>query len=333
MKAVIMAGGFATRLWPITKTKAKPLLPIGKKTIIDCIYEKLIDLNLSVIVSTNKRFQEDFKAWASDKDVELIIENSTREEEKLGAVRALAEVAKLVDDEMLVVAGDNLFSFSLDDLLNYYRQKDAPTVALYDVGDFELAKRYGVAELNGGKIVRVWEKPEKPKTTTVVVGIYAFPRYVVDTLLEYVESNRKHDNLGDFLSWLCSRVEIYGYSFTNGNWYDIGSPDSYIEALKSYMDGYIADDVEVDKTVKIIPPVVIEEGTVIEGRSIIGPYVHIGRNCRIVNTDISDSVIFNEVSLKRAKVWRSIIDEQCEIRNLELSGSIVGGHAKIQSGR
>ena len=135
-----MAGGFATRLWPITKTKAKPLLPIGKKTIIDHIYEKLKKFDRPIIVSTNKLFQDDFEVWAADKDVELVIENSTREEEKLGAVRALAEVVKTINDEMLVVAGDNLFSFSLDGFLEYYKQKNAPVTALYDVGDLELAK-------------------------------------------------------------------------------------------------------------------------------------------------------------------------------------------------
>ena len=152
-------------------------------------------------------------------------------------------------------------------------------------------------------------------------------------LLEYVESNKKHDNLGDFLSWLCSKTDVYGYPFTNGNWYDAGNPDSYIEAFRFYMEHSVAESVEIDKTSKIIKPVVIEEGTVIRGRSIIGPYAYIGRDCEIVSSDVNDSVIFDGVILKRAKVWRSIIDERCEIRNLELSNSIIGGHAKIQGGK
>ena len=332
MKAVIMAGGFATRLWPITKTKAKPLLPIGKKTIIDHIYEKLKKFDIPIIISTNKLFQDDFEAWAADKDVGLLIEDSTRQEDKLGAVRALAEVAEIVDDELLVVAGDNVFSFDLDCFVNYYKKKKSPVVALYDVGDIELAKRYGVPKLEGERIVDIHEKPERPQSTTVVVGIYVFPKYVTEMLLEYVGSNEKHDNLGDFLSWLCKRTEVYGYSFTNGDWYDVGNPDSYIEAFRFYMEHSVAESAEIDKTSKIIKPVVIEEGTVIRGRSIIGPYAYIGKDCEIVSSDISDSVIFDGVILKRAKVWRSIIDKRCEIRNLELSSSIIGGHAKIQGG-
>ncbi len=331
MKAVIMAGGYATRLWPITKTKAKPLLPIGRKKIIDYIYEKVKKFNIPIIVSTNKRFEGDFKEWAKDKDVELVIEETTKEEEKLGAVRALAEIAKNINDDMFVLAGDNLFSFSLDDFYEFYQKIKKPLTALYDVGDFELAKRYGVAELDGQRILKFYEKPEKPPSTLVGIGIYAFPKYAVEMLIEYVSKNQKHDNLGDFLSWLCENTEVYGFSFSNGNWYDVGNPDSYIEAFKFFMESYIAD-VEIDKVAKIIEPVVIEGNTKIKGRSIIGPYAYIGKNCVIESSDISDSVIFDKVKLKKTKVWRSIIDEECEIWNLELSSSIIGGHAKIQRG-
>ena len=203
------------------------------------------------------------------------------EEEKLGAVRALAEVAEIVDDEMLVIAGDNVFSLDLDDFISYYKRKRAPVTALYDVSDVELAKRYGVPKLEGERIIDIHEKPEKLQSTTVVVGIYAFPEYVTEMLIEYVGSNDKHDNLGVFLSWLCKRTEVYGYLF-NGSWYDVGSPDSYIEAFMSHAEHYVAENAEVDKTSKIIEPVVIEEGAVIKGRSIVGPYAYIGRNCEVV---------------------------------------------------
>ena len=331
MKVVIMAGGYATRLWPITKTKAKPLLPIGRKKIIDHIYEKVSKFDVPIYVSTNRRFEEDFRRWAKNKNVELIVEHTTREEEKLGAVRALAEVSKMLNDDLLVVAGDNLFSFDLKGLVDYYSKKGKTVVALYDVGDYDLAKRYGVAEVDGERVVRFYEKPERPKSTLVGVGIYVLPKEAVELLQDYVRTNERSDNLGDFLSWLCKRVEVYGYPF-NGTWYDVGNPDSYIEAFKFYMDEFIAEDVKIDRASKVIPPVVIEEGVEIRGRSIVGPYTYIGRDCIIESSDVSDSVIFDRVVLRRARIWRSIIDEDCEIRNLELSGSIIGGHAKIQRG-
>ncbi len=330
MKAIIMAGGYATRLWPITKTKAKPLLPLGKKNIIDLIYEKVKPFGFEIIVSTNLRFKEDFERWAVDKDVKLIIENTTREEEKLGAVRALHEIAKDIDDDILVVAGDNVFSFGLEAFLRKFKELRKPLIALFDVGDVELARRYGIAELNGDKIVSFEEKPEKPKSTLAGIGVYALDKESKDMLGDYVKGERK-DNLGDFISWLCERTDVYGFAF-EGNWHDVGSPDSYLEAFKIYLRNYVSEDVEIDKTSKIIEPVVIEDNVVIKKRSIIGPYAYIGRNCVIEASDISDSVIFSDVVLKKVKIWRSIIDENCEIRNIELSSSIIGGHAKIQRG-
>jgi glucose-1-phosphate thymidylyltransferase len=235
-----------------------------------------------------------------------------------------------VKEDILVIAGDNLFSFQLDDFLKYYESRKSPVTALYDVGDYELAKRYGVVEIDRERILRFYEKPEKPPSILVGIGIYAFPYETVKMLAEYVEDNERHDNLGDFLSWLCSNMKVYGFPFSD-RWYDVGNPDSYIEALKFYMEHHIGD-AKIDGPVKIIEPVVVKDGAVIKGRSIIGPFAYIGRDCVIENSDVSDSVIFDRVILKKAKVWKSVIDEDCEIWNLELSNSIIGGHAKIQRG-
>jgi glucose-1-phosphate thymidylyltransferase len=241
-------------------------------------------------------------------------------------------VAKKVNDEMLILAGDNLFSFQLDGLLGYYKKHKTAVTALFDVGNPELAKRYGVAELNGDRILNFVEKPEKPSSTLVGVGIYVFPRKVTGILEEYVGTNPKSDNLGDFLSYLCQNEEVRGYTFDNGNWYDVGNPDSYIDAFKIFMEHSLSEKANIDSLSKIIQPVTIETGTKIIGRSIIGPFAYIGKNCVIENSDVSDTVVFDEVVLRKVKMWRSIVDECCEIRNLELNSSIIGGHAKIQRG-
>jgi glucose-1-phosphate thymidylyltransferase len=331
MKTIILAGGYATRLWPITKTKPKPLLPTGRKKIIDHIYEKVKEFDLPIIISTNKRFEEHFKEWSRGKDVELMVESTLKEEEKLGAVKALAEIAKLVDDELFVLAGDNLFSFNLNGFLEFYRERATSATALYDVGDPELASRYGVAEVDGDRIVSFLEKPDKPPSTLVGIGIYAFNKEAVRLLIDYVSSEERHDNLGDFIAYLCKKTELYGYPFSDGNWYDVGNADSYIEAIKFYLENFTGK-VEIERHSKIIPPVVIEDGSRIAGRSIIGPYAYIGKNCVIESSDVSESVIFDGVVIRKGRVWRSIIDEYCEIRNLELNSSIIGGHAKIQRG-
>ncbi len=328
MKVVIMAGGYATRLWPITKTKAKPLLPVGKRKIIDIIYEKVKDFG-DVIISTNRRFGDDFLRWGKGKDVEVVVEESTREEEKLGAVKALSQVLSGISDDVLVVAGDNLFSFDISEFVSYYESKLKPCTCLYDVGDYELAKRYGVAELSEDRIVKFLEKPDNPPSTLVGIGIYAFPPYVADLLKEYVSASREADNIGNFMAWLCERDELYGFSFSEGMWYDIGSPDSYIEALKMFMENYVGD-VEIDRYSKIIEPVCIEDNVRIVGRSMIGPYACVGEGCLIENSDICESILFRNVILRNTTIWRSLIDDECEIRRLHLSGSIIGSHAKIQ---
>jgi len=330
MKVVIMAGGYATRLWPITKDNPKPLLPVGDKLIIDHILEKTKELDLEVYLSTNRFFTFQFKEWAKDKDVTLLVEETLREDEKLGTIGALDEVVKKLGlDDYLIIAGDNLFSFSLKDFLDKYKGK--PLIAVYDVGDFELAKRYGVVLLEDERIVDFEEKPIKPKSTWISTGIYIFPKEVMNLIPEYLNENSK-DSPGYFVQWLLSKgIEIYAYRFDN-YWYDIGSSDSYLEAMKTLLKESRIEDIQISPYSKIIPPVVIKKGVRILGRSIIGPYAYIGEECVIENSDISDSIVFKNSVIRNSTIWRSIIDKKCEIRNLELKKSLVGGHAKIQRG-
>ncbi|USS41008.1 NDP-sugar synthase [Thermococcus aggregans] len=330
MKVLIMAGGYATRLWPITKGKPKPLLPVGDKYIIDYILEKVRELDLEVYVSTNKFFERHFKKWAERSGVELIVEETLSEEEKLGTIGAIKyAVSKIGIDDYLIVAGDNLFSFSLKEFLRRYNGK--PLIAVYDVGDFELAKRYGVVVVEGDKVIDFQEKPLQPKSTLVSTGVYALPKEIVERIDEYLADGNR-DSPGYFIEWLLKKgVEIHAYKFDD-YWYDIGSADSYLEAMKTLLKESQIEEIQISPYSKIIPPVVIKKGTKILGRSIVGPYAYIGENCVIENSDVSDSIIFDNTVIRGSTIWRSIIDEKCEIRNLELKKSLVGGHAKIQRG-
>ncbi|MBC7095440.1 NDP-sugar synthase [Thermococcus sp.] len=330
MKVLIMAGGYATRLWPITKGKPKPLLPVGDKYIIDYILEKTKELDLEVYVSTNKFFERHFKSWAEKNGVELIVEETISEDEKLGTIGAISyAVSKLGLDDYLIVAGDNLFSFSLEDFLKHYDGK--PLIAVYDVGDFELAKRYGVVLLEGNRVIDFQEKPLQPKSTLISTGVYAFPEEIIEKVDEYLEEGNR-DSPGYFIEWLLNGgVEFYAYKFDD-YWYDIGSADSYLEAMRTLLKESQIGEIQISPYSKIIPPVVVKRGAKILGRSIVGPYVYIGENCVIENSDVSDSIIFDATVIRGSTIWRSIIDEKCEIRNLELKKSLVGGHAKIQRG-
>ncbi len=325
-----MAGGYATRLWPITKDIPKALLPVGEKTILDYIMEKVRETGLETYISTNRFFESRFKPFAERWGAKLIVEDTLHEEEKLGTIGALKKIVDEVGlDDYLIIAGDNLFSFSLSDFLRAYHGK--PLIAVYDVGDPQLAKRYGVVVLEGDRVVEFEEKPALPKSTLISTGVYALPKEVMVLIDEYLKDGHR-DAPGYFIAWLLKKgIEIRAYRFSK-YWYDIGSADSYLEALKTLLKESHIEEIQISPYSKIIPPVVIKKGTKILGRSIIGPYAYIGENCIIENSDVSDSIIFKETAIKNSTIWRSIIDEKCEIRNLELRKSLVGGHAKIQRG-
>jgi len=331
MKVLIMAGGYATRLWPVTKDHPKALLPLGDRVILDYILEKVQALKLDTYISTNRFFESHFRPYAEERGVGLIVEDTLHEEEKLGTIGAMKKaVEELGLDDYLIIAGDNIFSFDLRDFLEKAGE-DSITIAVYDVGDLELAKRYGVVVLENDEVVAFEEKPAAPRSTLISTGVYVFPRRVMELLDEYL-SNGNRDSPGYFIQWLLERGEkIKAYKFSD-YWYDIGSADSYLEALRTLLKENHIEDVELSPYSKIIPPVVIKRGARILGRSIIGPFAYIGEECTVENSDISDSIVFRHTKILNSTIWRSIIDEKCEIRNLELKKSLVGGHAKIQRG-
>ncbi|WP_297497852.1 NDP-sugar synthase [Thermococcus sp.] len=330
MKALIMAGGYATRLWPITKDNPKALLPVGDRVILEYILEKVLELDVETYISTNRFFEAHFRPYAEKYGVGLIVEDTLHEDEKLGTIGAMKRAVKELGlDDYLVIAGDNLFSFSLREFLGKYHGETL--IAVYDVGDPELAKRYGVVILEGDRVVSFEEKPPIARSTLVSTGVYVFPGEVMMLIDEYLKNGNK-DSPGYFLQWLLEKgKEIRAYSFSD-YWYDIGSADSYLEALRTLLSGSHVEEIQIGPYAKIIPPVVIKRGAKILGRSIIGPYAYIGEECIIENSDISDSIIFRKSIIRNSTIWRSIIDEKCEIRNLELRKSLIGGHAKIQRG-
>ncbi|WP_297437872.1 NDP-sugar synthase [Thermococcus sp.] len=330
MKVLIMAGGYATRLWPVTKDHPKALLPVGNRTILDYIMENVKGLGLETHISTNRFFEAHFRPYADRYGVGLVVEDTLHEEEKLGTVGALKRaVDELGLDDYLVIAGDNIFSFDLQDFLKHYNGN--PLIAVYDVGDPELARRYGVVVLDGDRVVEFQEKPLRTESTLISTGVYALPAKTVELIDDYLGDGNK-DAPGYFLEWLVrGGAAVHAYRFDE-YWYDIGSADSYLEALKTLLKENHVEDIHIGSYAKVIPPVVIKQGSKIIGRSIIGPYAYIGEGCLIENSDISDSIIFGKTVIRNSTIWRSIIDEKCEIRNLELKKSLVGGHAKIQRG-
>jgi glucose-1-phosphate thymidylyltransferase len=230
MKAIVLAGGYAKRLWPLTKHTPKPLLNMNGKPILDLIVEKLDrieDIN-KIYISTNKRFEKSFENWmknhAYTKPIELIVENTNSEEEKLGTIAGLdfAIKSRKINEDCIIIAGDNLFDFKIEDFLEFYKKQKGPVVAIFDVGSLEEAKKFGVVTVDENlKIVEFVEKPEKPKASLIATCCYAFPRYVLDLISEYIKEGNKKDSPGYFLQWLHKKECVYAFVF-NGHWFDIG---------------------------------------------------------------------------------------------------------------
>jgi glucose-1-phosphate thymidylyltransferase len=241
LRVIVPAGGFAKRLQHLGVHMAKPLVKVSGRPIIDYTMQKVMVLNPSeVIVTVNRRFEKDFREWLGSRgyvNTRLQVEGSTREEEKPGTILSLAMLVDTIEeDEYLIIAGDNLFSLDLTEFLEFYRSKNAPVVALYDVGSIELVKMYSCVKLaEDGRIVDFVEKPVNPASTMIATAIYMFPWRSLVKIKRYVEEGGHRDSPGHFVSWLCRNEPVYGYVF-RGYWFDIGTPQTYEEACR-FMEG------------------------------------------------------------------------------------------------
>jgi glucose-1-phosphate thymidylyltransferase len=235
VKALILAAGYATRLRPLTDTWAKELLPVGGRPIIDAIVESVsaVEAVDEIHVVTNTRKAPAFVRWAEGRDVQVHDDGTSSNDDRLGAVgdmRFVIEHAS-VDDDLLVIAGDNLFDFSLVDLVEFWRGKgDASALAVRDVGSLELARRYGIVALDADdRVVEFVEKPNDPPSTLAATAMYVFERRHVALVAPYLDAGNAHDQPGRFVAWLQEREPVYGWR-CEGGWFDIGDHEQLLEA-------------------------------------------------------------------------------------------------------
>jgi glucose-1-phosphate thymidylyltransferase len=199
--------------------------------MVDWILDRVreVDDVREVHLVTNAKFAPAFRAWAPA-GVVVHDDGTTSEDDRLGAIGDVAFV-DLAGDDLLVIAGDNLFDFSLRDFVAFWRAKGrASAVALYDVGDVELARKYGIVELGeDGRVVGFLEKPEEPPSTLAATATYVFHRDHVALVRRYLEEGNSPDQPGRFVAWLRAREPVYGYRF-DGEWLDIGDREQLREA-------------------------------------------------------------------------------------------------------
>jgi glucose-1-phosphate thymidylyltransferase len=235
MNAIILAAGYATRLRPLTDTWAKELLPVGGRPIIDRIVESLsaVDEIDALHVVTNARKAPAFHEWADGRDVTVHDDGTTSNDDRLGAIGDMQFVIDTagIHDDLLVIAGDNLFDFSLPDFVSFWRSKGrASAVAVRDVGSRELAAQYGIVALDGdGRVTDFVEKPADPPSTLAATATYLFHREHAALIEGYLAGGRPADQPGRFVAWLQREEPVYGWVF-DSTWYDIGNHEQLLEA-------------------------------------------------------------------------------------------------------
>jgi glucose-1-phosphate thymidylyltransferase len=240
MKALILAAGYATRLKPLTDHTAKPLLPVGGRPMIDYICDKvgaLAEVD-QIHVVTNHRFAPSFSRWASAAGGRIPItvhdDGTLSNDDRLGAIGDIQftiDRAGLAGDDLLVIAGDNLFDFDLADLVRFWREKeDGSLVALYRCPDRELVKQYAIVELDDQeRLTSFIEKPAQPTTDLVAIALYLYRREHLPLVRRYLDEGNKKDQPGNLVAWLVPRVPVHGYRF-EGDWLDIGDRRQLTEA-------------------------------------------------------------------------------------------------------
>ena len=246
MKAIIMAGGFAKRMWPLTMERPKHLLLVAGKPMIEHVLDKLTGIRdiHTIYITTNKRFEPAFREWLGSadlkQDVRLFVENHASEDEKLGSIGAVQHLInkERIDDDILCVGGDNLLEDNLHSFMEFFRNQGTTVFGLHDMKEGDLSK-YGITSIDEKRrVVDFQEKPENPKSSLVSTAIYAIPQGELGLLADYLKEDNNPDAFGHFISWLHTRTPIHGFVFGN-KWFDIGSFESYREA-NEYMHSLLS---------------------------------------------------------------------------------------------
>jgi glucose-1-phosphate thymidylyltransferase len=319
MDAIVLAGGYATRLWPITKDRPKMFLPLDGATVIDRILDGLEtdDRIADVYVSTNERFADEFRDYLAETPFEkpgLSVEETTAEDEKFGVISALAQLVgrEGIDDDTVVIAGDNYLSFDVSEFIDYFRAGGAPTIAAYDVGDPARASQYGVVGLDGDRVVDFAEKPADPDSSLVSIACYGFPAESVGLLDAYLAEDNNPDEPGWFVQWLQNRTPTRAFTF-DGAWFDIGTPESYLDAVAYELDG----------DARVAPSATVENVT-------FGTGVRVMPNATVRDARLDWTVVFEGAAVRNATVRDSLLDRESEVDGVDLAGSVVGPYTRLE---
>ena len=242
MKCILLVAGYATRLYPLTKDKPKSLLDVAGKTILEHILDKIARISIvdEVILVSNDRFANQFTEWvngySSNIPISVLNDGTTSNETRLGAIADLQLAIEncSINDDILVMAGDNLFDFELTDFIDFFLSINADCITVNKLDDIEALRRTGVVVLvQNRKVMSFDEKPEEPKSNLSVPPFYIYRAETLPLIKQYLEEGNNPDAPGNLIPWLINYRDIYAYEF-QGKRYDVGTIESYEEIKKLF---------------------------------------------------------------------------------------------------
>ena len=240
MKCLILAAGYATRLYPLTENFPKPLLDVGGKTILDWLVDDIDTAGLvdEYVVISNHKYAHHFEKWAATKAMKVTVvdDGTSSNETRLGAVKdiqfAIDQVA--LDDDMLVIAGDNVLDFSLTKFVRYAKGKNTSCIMRYYEANDQKLTKCGVVEIDGtDKIVSMEEKPKQPKSHWCCPPFYYYTRQDTKLVSKGIESGCGTDAPGSYIAWLCTQTPVYAMEMP-GKRFDVGNLESYQKIKEEY---------------------------------------------------------------------------------------------------
>ncbi len=333
MKGLILSGGTGSRLWPLTYTKAKQLIPVANKPILFRVIEAIRDAgidDIGIVVGRNGPEIKEAVGRGGRWGVQI---SYIHQEQPLGLAHAVKVSGDFLDDDRFVMfLGDNVIQGGISDLIREFAASDWNSQIV--LTRIEHPEQYGVAELDEqGNIVRLVEKPKNPPSDLALVGIYMFDRHVMEAVNAIKPSWRGELEITDAIQWLVDRGLTVRPHVHRGWWIDTGAPhhmleanDLVLEELDHVVEGYVDRDSSVDHRVTI------ERGAEIINSVIRGPSI-IGENSRIVNAYVGPfTSIYHGVLVENSEIEHSIVLEQSEIRDLRgerIQDSLIGRHVII----
>ncbi len=242
MKAIVLAAGYATRLYPLTINKPKALLEVGGQTILDFVVSEIVTIPEidEIAIVTNARFYETFEEWNKSADygvkITVINDNTDSDDNKLGAIGDMKyTIDKLkLDDDLLVMASDNIFTFRLKEFYDKYKELDKDIILIKEIeSESDLKRMANVVTDENGKVIKMVEKPPIPISKTAAYASYIYKKETLPLIDRYLAEGNNPDAPGFFPSWLINHKDLYTYTFT-GECYDIGTPEAYAEVCELY---------------------------------------------------------------------------------------------------